>query len=304
MSEERKSSELRADAPPYIPGPILKREPSVPVPEIESAPVGTDTFDFFDLSKPVLPGEYSSLSEIINVPIFYECLKRSCLNTFEGFEPVFIETMPPEIIINFILRNDKDESINTHITFHSQSMVGNETHLRFALGEIIYKFINIPDRKILVMEEIKRSRIINDKIDLQITRIIQCLNEIFRDNYEDIVLELYVPLHPIINAQLKYKTEQYNNYLSNYNNLTSYIRYLQKHSTLMKESKRKLIVECEQKIREINEDIIMKLEMHPHDFFDFINSFQKLEKSSVYGHYKKYLKYKNKYLNLKNKLNK
>lgn len=304
MSEERKTSELRASALPFVPVPILKRAPSVPSPEIMTTPVEEDTYDYFNVSKPIYYGEFFSLSEIIKISVFYEYLFGSCLNRFEGFEPVFRETIPPEIIINFILRNNEDMGIDAHISFHPQSVVGNTTHLRFALGEIIYKFVNIPERKILRMQEISRSGIINEKINSQITQIIQCINEILRINYDMIIVDRLYPFDPVLNEDLKHKTKQYNNYLTNYNNLSSYIAYLQFHSTLIEESKRKLILECQQKIQEINQDIFMKLGMYPYDFFNYINSIIKVTKDSADGYHKKYIKYKNKYLNLKNKLNK
>jgi len=301
MSEERKIFELRADAPPFAP---IKRTPSVPSPEIMTTPVAGYTYDYYTLSKPMHYGEFLSLSQIIKISVFYEYLLGSCLHRFEGFEPVFRETIPPEIIINFILRNNEDVAINAHISFHPQSVVGNTTHLRFPSGEIVYKFVNIPDRKILRMQEISRSGIINEKINTQISEIILCINEILQINYDMIIIDRLYPFDPVLNEDLKYKTEQYNNYLTNYNNLSSYIRYLQLHSTLIEESKRKLILECHQKIQEINQDIFMKLGMHPHLFFNYISSIIKVPKDSASGYYKKYLKYKNKYLNLKNKLNK
>lgn len=303
MSEEKKSPELKADAPPFVPVPILKRVPSIPSPEIMTTPLVMDDYDYYTLSKPMCYGEYFSLSQIIKIYEFYYYLLDSCLNRFEGFKPDFNKTMPPEIIINFILKNKEDKDINTHISFHPHSMVGNTTHLRFPLGEIVYKFVNIPGRKILRMQENSRSGIIDEKINSQINEIIQCINQILQINYDAIIMDIVCPFYSDINEDLKYKTEQYNNYLRNYNNLSSYIAYLQEHSTLIGESKTKLILEYQQKIEEINQDIISKLEMHPHEFFNYINSIIKLPKSYYAGYLKKYIKYKNKYLNLKNKLN-
>lgn len=303
MSEEKKIPGLRADAPPFLPTPTIKRLPSEPSPGITITPVVTDTYDYYTLSKPMCYGEYYSLSEIIKISVFYECLLGSCLNKFEGFEPVFKETIPPEIIINFILRDNEDTPIRVHISFHPQSMVGNTTHLKFGSDEIQYKFVNIPEIKILRMEETYRTEIINEKINSQINEIIFCINEILRINYDMIIIYRLCPLNPEFNEDLKYKTEQYNNYLTNYNNLTSYIAYVQGHSTLSIELKTELIRKYELKIQEITQNIIIKLKMYPADFFNYINSIRTLPKSSTIGYFKKYIKYKNKYLNLKNKLN-
>lgn len=306
MSEAREPHGLRANAPPFIPSafrvPTLKKFPSDSSPEITTTPVVMDTYDYIALEKPTVSREYSSLSEIVKVPIFYEYIRRSCLIEVEGFEPVFTETIPPEIIINFILINNKEQRINAHISFHPHSPVGNTTHLKCTSGEIMYNFVYLPLEKILYMKPIYRSGIIDEKMESQITRIIQCINNILRIYYDTIIIDIYIPIHMETNAYLKYKTEQYNNYLSNYNNLISYIAYLESHSTLEEESKRMLIIKCQQKIEEINNDIFIKLDMHPRDFVAYLNRFQKIPRSIPWR--KKYMKYKNKYLNLKNKLNK
>lgn len=239
----------------------------------------------------------------IDIPIFYEYLRedlkknlsRICLRRIKKIEFTYNETIPiNEIIISFkiIDEHSSHDDMDIHISFHPPGITST-THIRSVHGIINYSFYSNPQEKSLVISEISRSGYIN--FESSANCIINAINYILKNHYDKLFIPYY-ELSDEFNKDLNKKIAQYNNYISNIKNIDSYITYLTKHHTHRTPINRKQIDKMMIEKQCLYKDIINKLGKTPAEFIYELNNYY-IELEDKY--YKKYIKYKNKYQNLK-----
>jgi len=232
----------------------------------------------------------------ITIPHFYEylseseCLSSCCKDLKFNYNP----TLPiNEIIISFVIQNDSGTDIPAHISFHPPGRQ-DSTHIRSPAGTINYVFVSIPEEKQLFIEKVNEEGRADFNKSAEL--IIECINYILEIYYDELFITHY-PLLDEINIDLNKKIAQFNNYNSNVENIDSYIRYLSTHRTFGTEINRQKISEMLLEKESLYQDIMDKLEKTPEEFsYELDNHFVLLDEDA---YYKKYIKYKNKYQNLK-----
>ena len=123
------------------------------------------------------------------------------------------------------------------------------------------------------------------------------------DHYDELFIKYYNPLPDYINLDLNKKIAQLNIYNSNIQNINSYIDYLSKHHTFKTEENltKRVVMEAKRKL--LYENITAKLGAHPETFEDMLKKNYVIlsDADRADPFFKKYRKYKNKYMSLKKK---
>jgi hypothetical protein len=294
MSEKKQI--LKASSPEFKPStPELKMAP-----ELKATP---------ELKRPILVKQISQLPEneiatpsiyqtmdgaagaYIDIPNFYrylqinKYLQRYCLNIKFQYTP----TYPiHEILIFFDFKNNSGMLTKAHLSFHPPGRP-DATHIK--CGPVTYNYYFISDvyNRELYMKQMDFEE---PNPEVNLNKIIECINRIIYDNYD----KLFIADYPFTEDQLlNIKIAQYETFKYNYANLVSYLDYLSKHETVGTNINNQKMRKTQQRMHELIADITGKLAMSPSEFDIYLNEINS-------GYMKKYLKYKHKYLQLKQKL--